>query len=255
MIETYRSGERLYPLHAETEEEVRAHVARYAYARELIRSGDIVLDAACGAGYGSEMLATYAGRVVGLEVSEQALEYAAENHRRSNVEFHQADLNQPIPWPDRHFDVIVSLETLEHLSNQDCLIGEFYRLLKTDGRLVISSPDRDVSSRAGIPNPFHVAELSKTEFLSLLTQRFEVQTLVGQMRFRPARGWKALLKSIVGRTGTAALLMRQVKRLRLREFVVTRFAERDTARAADFEAVDATTSSEHFILLAVAVKR
>lgn len=254
MTKERRSGERLYPLHAETEEEVQAHVARYEYACGLMQATDVVLDAACGSGYGTEMLARHAARLVGLELSEDALEYARVHHQQSNLEFHRADLNQPIPWPDSHFDAIVSLETLEHLTNQNGLIAEFHRLLKTGGHLIISSPDHGVTSRAGIPNPFHVAELSKAEFVAMLSSRFEVQTLLGQMRYRPSKGWKAVLKSAVDRTGTAAFILRLVKRLGLRQFVVERFAERDTARAAAFEAVDTAGPSEHFILLALARK-
>jgi methylase of polypeptide subunit release factors len=56
-----------------------AHIARYVLAASLVRYGDVVLDAACGLGYGSAILASAAPsvRVIGVDNSEYAVNYAA----------------------------------------------------------------------------------------------------------------------------------------------------------------------------------
>ena len=55
--------------------------------------------------------------------------------------FGTADCTQ-LPFDDNHFEVVISFETLEHLSAQEALISEFYRVLKPEGFLMLSSPDK-----------------------------------------------------------------------------------------------------------------
>ena len=96
------------------------HVQRYAFARELVADCD-VLDAACGEGYGSALLAQAARRVDGVDLSSEAVEHARNRYGQAdNLAFHCSDVTQ-LPFPDDHFDRIISFETLEHLEPQDAL--------------------------------------------------------------------------------------------------------------------------------------
>jgi len=155
------------------------HWHRYAWAAELV-AGHEVLDAACGEGYGSHLLAGRARSVTGLDIGEAAVAHARERYRRDNLRFDLGDATR-LPYDDDRFDVVVSFETLEHLEAQDTLLAEFRRVLRADGFLIISSPDRrSYSDESGYDNPFHVRELYRDELESLLGRHFPAFRLWGQ---------------------------------------------------------------------------
>lgn len=155
------------------------HWHRYAMISEYV-AGARVLDAACGEGYGSALLAEQAASVAGVDLSEEAVRHAEERYGRDNLQFLMANCID-LPYEDGEFDVVVSFETLEHLAEQDELLAEFRRVLAPDGWLVISSPDRKTySDDTGYCNEFHVRELYRHEFEELLARHFGAVRLYGQ---------------------------------------------------------------------------
>jgi SAM-dependent methyltransferase len=171
------TGERFTP---ECVREIRyEHVHRYAFARDLVR-GRVVLDAACGEGYGARLLATAAASVTGVDIAATAVEHARSRYRLPNLTFEAADC-RCLPFTDRSFDCVVSFETLEHLADQHSLLREFRRVLRPDGFLAISSPDKAVySERLGNRNEYHVKELYRDELEALLRAHFPACRLWGQ---------------------------------------------------------------------------
>lgn len=156
------------------------HWHRYALAAPIL-AGKRVLDAACGEGYGSRLLARSAAAVCGVDISAEAIGHARGRYGDcANLEFQVADCTA-LPFADASFDAIVSFETLEHLSAQDALLADFRRVLKPDGFLLISSPDKHVySDLAGYRNEFHVKELYRDELLALIARHFPAHRLFGQ---------------------------------------------------------------------------
>lgn len=156
------------------------HMHRYAFAARFVQGCD-VLDAACGEGYGSALLADAARSVLGIDISDQVIEHAGRRYgERRNLRFEHGDAAH-LTLPDRSVDVVVSFETLEHLSQQEALVAGFARVLREDGLLLISSPDKATYSDArGFRNEFHVRELYRGEFLELLTAHFPYVHLYGQ---------------------------------------------------------------------------
>lgn len=155
------------------------HFHRYALAAEWT-AGLKVLDAACGEGYGSHLLATRAAEVTGVDVSGAAVAHAREHYTASNLQFLEADCTR-LPFADQAFDCVVSFETLEHLQDHEALLAEFRRVLKPNGFLVISSPDKAVySDRMGNQNPYHLKELYQPEFEQLLAGYFPTVQWLGQ---------------------------------------------------------------------------
>ena len=155
------------------------HWHRYAEAARLAR-GKRVLDAACGEGYGSFLLANGARSVVGVDVSSEAVAHARFRYPRPNLAFAQASVTH-LPLRDASIDLVVSFETVEHLSKQRDMLAEFRRVLAPDGILIISSPNRPVYNEGtGAENHFHVKELDRTEFSGLLDPLFPRQAWYGQ---------------------------------------------------------------------------
>lgn len=147
------------------------HYHRYLFARALVPDLD-VLDVASGEGYGSALLAQVARSVVGVEYSGPTVQGAVGNFVRANLRYLRADA-RALPLADACVDAVVSFGTIEHFGRQDDFLREVRRVLRPDGRFIVSTPDRDVYSPAGsAANPFHVHELSRLEFAALLRGTF-----------------------------------------------------------------------------------
>jgi len=172
------TGERFTP---ECVREIRyEHFHRYALAARWC-ANKRTLDAACGEGYGSAFLADSVASVEGIDISEQAIEHARHRYGHlENVEFQQADCID-LPFPDNEFDRVVSFETLEHLAEHDRLLAEFRRVLKPDGLMILSSPDKAIYSDAqNNRNEYHVKELYRDELEALIRRHFPAFHLLGQ---------------------------------------------------------------------------
>ncbi len=172
------SGERFTP---ECEREISyEHIHRYAFAALWCKDAR-VLDAACGEGYGSSLLAQSAASVTGVDISAEAVQHAAQRYtEQESLDFRVADCTQ-LPFDSDQFDMVVSFETLEHLKQQEAMLSEFRRVLNPEGFLILSSPDKAVySEQRGFVNEFHVRELYREELEKLIAVEFPVCRLLGQ---------------------------------------------------------------------------
>lgn len=187
------------------------HMHRYAFAQPLAR-GLRVLDAACGEGYGSALLADDAAEVLGLDISPEAVAHARARYgARANLRFDVADCTALDHLPPASFDLITSFETLEHVEAQERMLDGFARLLRPGGLLLVSTPDkRNYTDLTGFTNEFHVRELYRDQFEALLAPRFAAFRLFGQkLLFQSAlwdvtspdarAGWEA---AVLERDGT-----------------------------------------------------
>lgn len=156
------------------------HWHRYAFVRSLC-TGKRVLDAACGEGYGSALIAAVADRVTGVDVDADTISHACARYSDiDNLSFRHGSVTA-LELEDASADVIVSFETIEHLADQETMLAEFRRVLAPDGLVVISSPDRETyNAGAAEPNPYHVKELSHDEFTALLRAQFPAVSIYGQ---------------------------------------------------------------------------
>jgi SAM-dependent methyltransferase len=156
------------------------HWHRYVFARAYAQDRR-VLDAACGEGFGSALLAQSARDVLGMDIAETAVAHARARYgAQANLRFEQGDCTA-LGLADASVDLVVSFETLEHVAAQEALIAGFARVLAPDGMLILSSPDkRTYSDEAGFRNEFHVRELYRDELLALLKPHFPFVYLYGQ---------------------------------------------------------------------------
>jgi len=167
------------------------HFHRYAFACPAAR-GRRVLDAACGEGYGSALLAQGAQTVQGVDIDPQAVAHAhARYAHQANLSFEVCDATTLNALPDASFDLITSFETLEHVEAQERMLAGFRRLLAPGGVLLVSSPDKaQYSDATGHANPFHVRELYRDEFEALLAARFPARRLFAQKLLFQGALWR-----------------------------------------------------------------
>jgi len=155
------------------------HLHRYAMVRDLA-IGKIVLDVACGEGYGSAHLAEVAHQVIGVDVSQDVIGHAIHRYKRDNLEFRLGSCTE-IPISDSSIDLVVSFETIEHHDQHDAMMEEIKRVLRPEGVLVISSPEKyEYSVVPNHNNPFHVKELYRHEFENLMGTYFRHVVMYGQ---------------------------------------------------------------------------
>lgn len=155
------------------------HLHRYALARDC-SAGKIVLDIACGEGYGSSLLAGTAARVYGVDIAPEVIAHAKAVYGRPNLEFLVGRCAQ-IPLPDAAVDLVVSFETIEHHSEHQAMFREIKRVLRPGGMMIMSSPDKlEYTERAHHANDYHVKELYADEFRQLVECFFNYVAILGQ---------------------------------------------------------------------------
>jgi len=182
---------------------------RYVFASPLVK-GKRVLDAACGEGYGSALLAGSADFVNGVDIDSATIEYARGRYQADNLSFKRADCRD-LPFEDGHFDCVVSFETIEHLEDQSGVMREFRRVLKPEGMLIISSHDKAVYSDAHeFDNEYHVKELYHDEFRELLAEQFPATLLFRQQLLFHSVIWST---EKTGRTAIDQLRQGEVARM------------------------------------------
>lgn len=175
--------ERIVP--DETERGIVAlHLKRYEFAAPWCTGKD-VLDAGCGVGYGTAQLAGVARRVVGVDLSEEAIGYARGRYARPNVEFAVGDV-QALDFAEGSFDAVCAFETIEHLPEPARFVREARRVLRTGGVLLASTPRAAVTA-VSPANPFHEREFTPADFARLLRAEFPSVELYGQRRLQTVR--------------------------------------------------------------------
>jgi SAM-dependent methyltransferase len=130
-------------------------------------AGRDVLEAGCGEGYGADLIAGIARRVVAVDYDEAAVAHVRSRYAR--VQVMQANLAQ-LPLPDASVDVVVNFQVIEHLWDQAQFVSECARVLRPSGLLMVSTPNRITFSpgRDTPINPFHTRELNACELTQLL---------------------------------------------------------------------------------------
>jgi ubiquinone/menaquinone biosynthesis C-methylase UbiE len=161
------------------------HLHRYNQALLYIGPDDVVLDIACGTGFGTDILARHTkGKVTGGDIAADAIEDCRKTWKKENLEFRVLD-GTKLDFKEAHFDKIVSFETIEHTGQYREMIAEFARVLRPGGQLILSTPNRQVSSPDGIiENPFHIQEFTYDELKQLLEASFSSVRISGQHNTR-----------------------------------------------------------------------
>src|SRR5208337_3582774 len=130
-------------------------------------AGREVLEAGCGEGYGADLIAGVARRVIALDYDEATVAHVRSRYPR--VQVIHGNLAE-LPLPDASVDVVVNFQVIEHLWDQAQFVAECARVLRPEGLLMVSTPNRITFSpgRDTPINPFHTRELNADELTALL---------------------------------------------------------------------------------------
>lgn len=160
------------------------HYNRYYFVVHQIDCEEkVIVDLASGEGYGSDILAKHASKVYGIDKCAEVVQNAKSKYKKDNLEFLTGDAIN-IPLPDQIADIFVSFETIEHLEDQEKMMIGIKRVLKPDGTLFISSPDKyQYSDINGYKNDFHIKELYREEFKDLVERFFKYCIFYSQRIF------------------------------------------------------------------------
>lgn len=156
------------------------HLARYQFASRFVE-GKSVLDIACGVGYGSNLLSQAGALSVdGVDINEGVIAHAKDSYTSETTHFRCGDIYTFCG--SSCYDVIVSFETIEHVDDYNKALANLFRLLCDNGRLIISSPNRRITSPRARSmddkprNTHHVREFTVEELKSaLIAHGFEVK--------------------------------------------------------------------------------
>lgn len=152
--------------------EAAIHLARYANIAPYVKD-KVVLDAACGEGYGSALLMRAgAKRVVGVDVSADAIASAQSVFAASGAEYIVADVaDLTSMFATDTFDIIVSIETIEHVSDPEQLLRSMVHVGRQGAILYVTCPnDRWYYPSEDQKNPFHLRKYTFAEFEEMSTR-------------------------------------------------------------------------------------
>jgi SAM-dependent methyltransferase len=158
------------------------HSATYSFAEGYVPGKD-VLDLGCGTGYGTSALAPHTRRIVGVDISAQAIDCASERFAAPNLSFVRIDPVEvaPLPFEPGSFDVVVSFQVMEHVDDVATYLDEIRRVLRPRGTFLCVTPDRTHRLFRGQRpwNEFHRIEFSPTDVHRWLATRFSTVEMLG----------------------------------------------------------------------------
>jgi SAM-dependent methyltransferase len=245
------TGERTIPGLAEENYWFRRHEVVYRRLAERCAGRD-VLEAGCGEGYGADLIADVARRVIGLDYDESAVAHVKARYPR--VDMRHGNLAE-LPLPDGSVDIVVNFQVIEHLWDQSQFVTECLRVLRPAGALLMSTPNRITFSpgRETPINPFHTRELNAAELIELcIDAGFRIEGVYGV--FHGER-----LAALDARHGGSIIDAQIARALADAPWPADLLADVASVTIDDFDLVDTTDRDGHDIddsldLVAIAVR-
>ena len=207
------------------------HLERYKFVCKFAL-GKSVLDIACGVGYAGPMfIQSGAVSYYGVDINDKLVEYAKDNFASELIGYSVGDIcTFKI---DKKFDLISCFETIEHIRDYKTAIKNLSVMLNPGGTLLVSSPNRPVTSpncntlNDKPSNEFHTQEFIPEELLLLLSENgFSVDknNLYGQRQRKKVyknRYWRKIIYTLLGNPDiTTSPKVTPVKNLLPRYFVI-----------------------------------
>jgi SAM-dependent methyltransferase len=178
MPDLSNTGERLIPDAEHAAWNYQVHLNRYLYTQKYIKPGWTILDYGCGTGYGLHTLAQSTSALcVGVDKTE-SIAYAAQRYPAGNIQYQAGDLTDA---RTRYgpFDLIVSFDVIEHLTDIDAYLQNIAAQLRNDTSLAFISTPWSYRRNNHWPahNEYHTCELTLTEFFAYLDRYFRIEEI------------------------------------------------------------------------------
>lgn len=174
------SGER--QIGATLEQIRRDHVARYEKAIESLKNQKnlFIADCFCGNGYGTNYISEKLNnsKVLGLDASKEAIEFANEHYGNENVFF--SNKYFPFKLPEEIFDVVISFESIEHVSDGIGMFNMMVSALKPGGIIWFSVPNENVNSLKINKHKFHLKHYTHKEIMDTFSKGLQLEHMYGQ---------------------------------------------------------------------------
>ena len=158
------------------------HIGRYRFAATHIPPAARILDLACGIGYGACIMAreTACKSITAVDINRETIAYARKHYASPKIDYIQGDCLD-VDLPTSYYDLVVSLETLEHVNEDRQLLERFFRLVKPGCKLILSSPNQLIKPYSPATFPFHVRHY-EPDVLSDLLRRvgFNIEEVYSQ---------------------------------------------------------------------------
>lgn len=183
MTTNLRPGERLIPDDTHTAEDyiqLLRHYFVYDWLNQQISPDDRILDLGFGEGYGTRMLSENCREITGVDVVEKVINYANEKYSRDNCKYIIYD-GRTLPFEDNSLDIAVAFQVIEHIDDDDLFVSELHRVLKQNGRLFMTTPNRATRLKPGQKpfNRFHKREYYSHELKKILLKYFQQVDMFG----------------------------------------------------------------------------
>ena len=156
------------------------HLKRYEFAASYVKD-KLILDVACGVGYGTRYLCDAGNQVIGVEIDAESIAYAQNRYSQSGCTMFVRSDAMMMGFHSNQFDAVCSFETIEHMADVDNFLKEVARVLKPGGLFIVSTPIVKDSNK-NPDNPFHCQEWNPRDFKLLLEQYFGGVELFSQYR-------------------------------------------------------------------------
>ncbi|ONI43649.1 hypothetical protein AN641_09455 [Candidatus Epulonipiscioides gigas] len=139
---------------------ITRHIERYALVRKFAYGR--VLDVACGVGYGTYLVAKNPDvkMITGVDLDKNSVEWAINNFNGKNIQF-QCNTIENL---HEEYDVLISLETIEHLQNPK-ILGELAKRCKIK-EVIISFPHKKTTHY----NPYHLWDIEEKDILVIFNE-------------------------------------------------------------------------------------
>lgn len=182
------------------------HLGRYEFVLNYIKNNDLVLDLACGTGYGSYLMAQFNRniKVDGVDISSDAIDFANKHYWQDNIHYFCCDAFEfsSLSVPARKkYSKIVSFETIEHIPDDVKLLNMFHDLLLEDGLLFLSTPNQELMPFDKIKFPYHFKHYRSEELQKLLVScGFNIKSVYSQKTNTDralVSGWNGVFNVVV----------------------------------------------------------
>lgn len=155
------------------------HLVRYKFVSGFLKPTDIILDGACGTGYGTRYLSDFCQEIIGIDIDDATIARANELYGGENRTFKKMNVLEATG----KYDIIVCYETVEHVSQEEGhrLIQRYKECLKPGGILFVSTPKKlPIEELSSNRIESHEFEYTYEDFKGLLEDFFDRPIIFSQ---------------------------------------------------------------------------